>query len=143
PYYAFRLQLVLRKNEIRFNSLQGLKDAKGIVGTLEDTAAARYLDQRRIPKRIYDGQIEPYKDLIDEVVDGVLLDQPIAQYYAKKSLVTENDPPLKFADPIIGRGYYAIVFKKDNVELKNDVDAVLTKLFESGKLREIYKKWDL
>ncbi len=143
PYYAFKLQLVIRKNENRFQSLQGLKDFQGVVGTLEDTAAARYLDQRRIRKRIYDGQIEPFKDLIDNVLDGVLLDEIIAQYYARKSLVTPDDPPLKFADPIFGRGYYAIAVHKDNHALKKRLDDALTRLFETGKLRAIYRKWDI
>lgn len=143
PYYAFKLQLVLRKNENRFQSLQGIKDFKGIVGTLEDTAASRYLDQRRIRKRIYDGQIEPYKDLADEVLDGVLLDLPIAQYYARKSLVTQDEPPLQYGAPIIGRGYYAIAVKKDNVELKTALDAALGRLQESGRLRHIYLRWGI
>lgn len=143
PYYAFTLQLVIRKDESRFKSLQGLKDFKGVVGTLADTAASRYLDQRRITKRTYDGQIEPYKDLVDNVLDGVLLDSIIAQYYARESLVTPVEPPLKFADPIYGRGYYAIAVHKDNVQLKNELDAALSRLWESGKLREIYLKWKI
>ncbi|MBI3408801.1 MAG: ABC transporter permease subunit [Planctomycetes bacterium] len=143
PYYAFRLQLVQGKNEDRFTSLQGLKDAGGTVGTLANTAASRYLEKRGIKMKTYSGQVEPYKELAQGVVDGVLLDQPIAQYYAKKSQVTPEDPPLRFADPIIGRGYYAIAFKKGNDDLKQEFDAALTRLFESGKLREIYQKWNL
>lgn len=141
PYYAFRLALVIRDDEDRFDTLQGLKDAGGTVGTLEDTAAERYLVSRGIKKRIYDGQIEPYMDLVDKQVDGVLLDMTIATYYAQKSLVTPSQPPLRFAKPIIGRGYYAIAVRKDNVALKEELDQALTRLFEKGTLREIYQKW--
>jgi len=143
PYYAFRLQLVVRDDEDRFDSLQGIKDLGGVVGTLEDTAASRLLDRRKIRKQIYDGQIEPYKDLIDKVIDGVLLDDTIALFYAKKSMVTPEAPPLKFASPIVGRGYYAIALNKDNRALKTDLDVALTKLFEDGTLRRIYQKWGM
>jgi len=51
PYYVYTLQLVARVDETRFDSLDACKAAGGVVGTLEDTAAERMLDQRASAKR--------------------------------------------------------------------------------------------
>jgi polar amino acid transport system substrate-binding protein len=143
PYYAFKLQLVTRRDEVRFASLQGCKDIKGLVGTLEDTAASRLLDQQHVRKKIYSGQVEPYKDLADKVVDAVLLDLPIANYYARKSIVTPEEPDLKFVGDLVGRGYYAIAFNPRDEALASEVDAALDRLFAQGTLRRVYQKWSL
>ncbi len=137
PYYVFQLQLVTRADEGRFNSLKGLKALGGAVGTLEDTAAERLLDSLGIAKRVYDGQVEPYRDLILRRTDAVLLDLPIAIYYARPN------PRLKFAGKPVAKGYYAIAFRQGNTALAGEFDSALGRLLERGDLRRIYEKWDL
>src|SRR5207302_2985492 len=57
PYYAYKLQLVVRADETRFTTLQGAGRLKGVqVGTLEGCSAERVLDSWGIPKRSYDSQ---------------------------------------------------------------------------------------
>ena len=51
-----------------------------MVGTLEDTAAERLLDEQGVVKKIYDSQVEPFFDLELGRIDAVLLDLPIAVY---------------------------------------------------------------
>jgi polar amino acid transport system substrate-binding protein len=143
PYYAFALQLVVRPEEEKFTTLSALKKDHGVVGTLEDTAASRLLEEHGIRHRVYDGQVEPYQDLRDGQVDAVLLDLPIALYYARKSVVMKEDPKLKFAGETAGRGYYAIAFNKADARLRDDVNAALDRLFESGEMRRILEKWGL
>jgi polar amino acid transport system substrate-binding protein len=137
PYYIYTLQLVVRADEQRFDSLAGCRSRGGVVGTLEDTAAERLLDELQVRKRIYDGNVEPYQDLELGRIDAVLLDTPIALYYAKRN------PRLKFAGAPVGRGTYAIAFRRDNVALAQACDAALQRLLASGKLREIYEQWGL
>src|SRR5262245_59424938 len=139
PYYAYKLQLVVRQDEDRFTSLEGVRKVNGVVGTLEDTAAARLLDARRIKKRLYDGQVEPYMDLAQNQLDAVLLDWPIVEYYAKKSMVTPDPPKLKVVGRLIGRGYYAIAFDKKSEATARTVDEALDRLFAKGDLRRIYE----
>lgn len=143
PYYAFRLQLTVRADEIRFDTLHGCKRHNGLVGTLEDTAASRLLDQWGVRSRIYDGQVEPYQDLDEGQLDAVLLDLPIALYYARRSLVTPNPPRVKMVGDIRGRGYYAIAVRKDNLTLLADLDAALARITVNGELRRILEKWGL
>lgn len=137
PYYIYRLQLVARAEESRFGTLEECRDLGGCVGTLEDTAAERLLDALRVTKRIYDGQVEPYQDLELVRLDAVLLDLPIALYYAKPN------PKLKFVGPPQGAGCYAIAFRKGDTALAAQFDAALDALAHGGQLRRIYEKWDL
>ena len=137
PYYIYRLQLVVRSGEKRFDSLEELKKLGGQIGTLEDTAAERLLDQMGVAKRIYDDQVQPYVDLEHGNIDAVLLDLPIALYIAKPN------KRLKFVGQTEPMGYYAIAFRKDEEELAAQFDAALQRLINDGRLRQIYEKWGL
>jgi polar amino acid transport system substrate-binding protein len=137
PYYIYRLQLVARTDEKRFDSLEACRAAGAVVGTLEDTAAERLLDRLGIEKRIYNGQVEPYRDLALQRIDAVLLDLPIAIYYA------QPDPQLKFVGAPVGKGTYAIAFRRSDEALARRIDAGLERLLQKGELRRIYEKWKL
>jgi polar amino acid transport system substrate-binding protein len=137
PYYLVRLQLVARVGETRFGSLEECRAVGGAVGTLEDTLAERTLDSMQVRKRIYDGQVEPYHDLAMSRIDAVLLDLPIALYYARR------DPRLKFVGEPLGDGYYSIAFCPDDTRLADQFDAALQRLADRGELRRIYERWGL
>jgi polar amino acid transport system substrate-binding protein len=137
PYYVYSLQLVVRRDEERFASLEDCQRLGAVVGTLEDTAAQRLLNQMDIPTKIYVNQTEPYLDLELDRIDAVLLDLPIALYYAKPN------PRLKFVGAPLAAGYYVIAFRKDQQALAEQFDAALERLLESGRLREIYQEWHL
>lgn len=137
PYYVYTLQLVTRAGESRFGSLEECKKMGGVVGTLEDTAADRLLDQMGCPKRVFGNQVEPYTDLELGRLDAVLLDLPIAIYYGKPN------PKLKFMGEPTGAGYYAIGFSKKSEALATQFDAALERLAERGELRRIYEKWHI
>ena len=137
PYYVYTLQLVARKNETRFDSLESCKKTSGVVGTLEDTAAQRLLNKLGITTKLYGNQVEPYLDLKLGRIDAVLLDWPIASYIAKPM------PELKFVGSSISPGYYAIAFRKDQESLAAQFDAALYRLAKRGELRRIYEKWGI
>ncbi|MGA2033543.1 MAG: ABC transporter substrate-binding protein/permease [Thermoguttaceae bacterium] len=135
PYYVYTLQLVALSGEKRFQSLEECKKLGLLVGTLEDTAAQRLLDQMGIRNKVYGNQTEPYLDLELGRLDAVLLDLPIAVYYA------QPNPKLKFVGKPLAPGFYAIAFRKDQEELAARFDAALERLIADGTLRGIYEKW--
>lgn len=137
PYYVNRLQLVTRKDDHRFDSLEACRAAHCVVGVLEDTASERMLDDLRIQKRIYDGNVEPYHDVALGRIDAALQDLPIAIYYAQPNAA------LRFAGTPVGKVYYAIAFRKSDEALAQAFDRALDRLIESGELRRIYQKWRL
>lgn len=137
PYYLPRLQLVSRKGESRFTNLAGCKSAGLTVGTLNETASSRLLKEMQIDSREYDGQAEPFQDLELGRIDAVLIDLPVAIYYAR------SNPALEFAGEAFGKGAYAAMFRKDQEELASEFDAAILQLARSGELRRIYEKWGL
>jgi polar amino acid transport system substrate-binding protein len=137
PYYVYALQLVARADEKRFHDLDECKAIGGVVGTLEDTAAERLLDKEGITKKSYPNQVEPYRDLELHRLDAVLLDLPIAAYYARPN------PALKYVGEPLGAGLYAIGFRKDNEALAKQFDAALGHLLKTGELQRIYEKWHI
>lgn len=137
PYYVYQQQLVVRAKDKRFQRLQDCKQAGATVGTMEDTAADRILDRERITRKIYEGPVEAYQDLKNQQVDAVLLDVPIAAYYALPQ------PELRLVGEPFEKGYYAIAFHKDDQELADQINAALEKLLQSGELKKIYEKWHI
>lgn len=138
PYYIFKLQLVVRQSETELLSLQDCVQKRARVGTLENTAASRLLQQLGLPTYMYDSQVTPFEDLALARLDAVLMDVPIVLYHAR------NKPGLKLVEPLVsGRGYYAIAFRKQDEELARQFDEALERLLLSGELRRIYEKWGL
>ncbi|MBI4686236.1 MAG: ABC transporter permease subunit [Nitrospirae bacterium] len=136
PYYIYTEQLVVRKEETAIRGIDNLKGKKA--GTLSGAVAQNILEGiGGVDVRIYSGQVEPYEDLAIGRIDAVLLDLPIAAYYAKPN------PKLKYAGAPVGRGYYGIVIKKEDEELKKALDDILAKLLQTGELKRIYEKWDM
>lgn len=136
PYYIYMQQLVVRKGDQRILNIRDLPGKK--VGTLSGAVAQELLS--RIPGveiKIYAGQAEPYEDLALGRLDAVLLDSPIASYYALPN------PKLQFAGPPLGEGFYGMAIRKNDRELKEAIDGIMVKLFHSGELKRIYEKWGL
>jgi polar amino acid transport system substrate-binding protein len=136
PYYIYTEQLAVRKDD---NRIRGVGDLPGrTVGTLSGSVAQEIL--QKIPNveiRIYTGQAEPYEDLAIGRLDAVLMDSPIAAWYAKPN------PALQYAGPPAGEGEYGIALRKTDAELKKTIDDVLEKLSRSGELKKIFEKWGL
>ena len=137
PYYVYTLQLVVRAEESRFQNLDELLALGGLVGTLEETAAQRLLEDMGFQPKLYGNQTEPYLDLELGRIDAVFMDLPIAVYFARPN------PKLKFLGEPIGEGYYAIAFRKEDEELAATVDHALAELIAEGQLQAIYEKWGL
>jgi polar amino acid transport system substrate-binding protein len=150
PYYIYRLQLVVRANEDRFRDLDELVEKKDlIIATLGASAGQRALEKRGVAEdriRPHNDQQGPYKDLLARRVDAVLMDLPIALYWASPDFKHEHAHPfpgLKFAGPPVDEGYYAIAVRSDNEALAQGLDDALDRLLQRGELKKIYQDWGL
>src|SRR5213593_4543435 len=81
PYFYSTLTLTLRLDEAR---IRGPEDLRGrTVGTLKVTFAEKYLQNLGgVQIRSYEGQVNPYVDLALGRLDAVVMDTPVALYYA-------------------------------------------------------------
>jgi len=135
PYYIFQLQLTVRRDDNRINSLDDCKNR--IVATLGNTAASRLLEQKGIPMRSYEDPPGAYRDLELRRVDAVVMDVPAEAFYAR------SNPKLKPAGPPFTKGLYVIGLRKGDEQLKAQIDAAIKQIIVDGTLEKILKKWGL
>jgi len=136
PYYKTFLQLAVRKND---NTIKSLQDCKGKkAGTLKESYAQEVLQEvGGIDIRTYIVEANTYEDLANGRLDAAFFDHPIALYSAG------FNPEIKFVGPPVGELEYAIAIRKEDKELLREVNEALVYLRDSGKLREIYDRWNL
>jgi len=136
PYYVTFEQLVVRAGEPPVTSLDQLKGRQ--IGTLDQTAALDMLEKTPgVIAKTYDEEVNAYQDIVNRRLFGVLLDYPIAKYYAAPN------PNLQFTGPPFGQIVYGIAIKKGNTALQQEVNAALARIVASGELREILSRWGL
>jgi len=136
PYYITFEQFVDRKGTPAINSLTQLKGRE--IGTLDQTAALAMLEATPgVIAKTYDEEVNAYQDVVNGRLFGVLLDYPIAKYYAAPN------PNLQFSGPAFGQISYGIAMKRGNTALQKEIDAALQELIQSGELRDILSRWGL
>jgi His/Glu/Gln/Arg/opine family amino acid ABC transporter permease subunit len=136
PYYITYQQMVVRQGVDDINSLEDLKGKKA--GTLGATLAEKILREADgIDVKTYESEVNSYEDLKNGRLDAVLIDQPVALYYASWN------KDLKLVAGPIGEVVYGIVIKKGNDELKQKIDKAITKMKREGSLRQVYDSWNM
>jgi polar amino acid transport system substrate-binding protein len=136
PYYFTFEQFVGRRGTPPLASLDQLRGRK--VGTLDQTAALRMLEETPgVVVRTYDQEVSAYQDIVNGRLFGVLLDYPIAKYYAAPN------PMLELSGPPFGRISYGIAVEKGNAALLAEIDAALREIIADGELRDILSRWGL
>jgi polar amino acid transport system substrate-binding protein len=136
PYYKTFLQLAVRGEN---SDIENLHDCHGkVVGTLKESYAQTVLEELGdVEIRTYSVEANTYEDLQNGRIDAALFDSPIAIYSAG------FNPAIKFVGPPIGELTYAIAITKGNPELLREIDKAIVYLRDTGKLREIYDRWNL
>ncbi|HEX5709048.1 MAG TPA: ABC transporter substrate-binding protein/permease [Pyrinomonadaceae bacterium] len=135
PYYAFQLQLTVRREEQRINSLADCRTRT--VGTLVNTAASRLLEKDGYAYKGYQDPVGAYRDLELGRIDAVLMDVPMEMYYARRN------PRLKAAGEPFHRGAYVVGLRKTDEALKREVDAAIDQIIRDGTLEQILRRWNL
>ena len=132
PYYIFRQQITVRKEEQKVKTLDDLKGR--LIGTLGNTAASRLLQSKKLRYRAYDDQVAAYKDLEIGRIDAVLMDKPIAIYCG-------NSPKLKHVGEPFHRGAYVIGLRKGDDLLRQKLNDAIDQIMRDGTLERILRKW--
>lgn len=137
PYYYTSETLAVRKSTTDISSLHDLKGRR--VGTLDSSLAQKILNQQTFPITTigYDEEVHSYGDLALGRIDAVLLDEPIALYYAKPNL------DLKLVGDPIGYLEYGVVTRFGNPEFDAKIRNALDKLIKDGSIRKILERWYL
>ncbi|MDQ3295399.1 MAG: ABC transporter substrate-binding protein/permease [Myxococcota bacterium] len=136
PYYIYAETLAIRKGD-PYRSIFDLVGKR--VGTLNQTYAHDMLRLLGIEQVLYEGNEEPYLDLVQGRTDAVLLDNIIADRYGCMR------PQLHCLPYDIARGSYVIGMRKGDAELKAAIDGALAAMRADGELERILRKsklWD-
>lgn len=142
PYYAYRLQLVARKDADDISNWNDLAIKKSRIGVLEGSVAFDYCNKR------FPGQVVVNKDvatMFNAVADKThadvtVQDNPACVFYI-------NDPKYKDKFKLVSEGRqpgeYLIYLRKDDKELLHEIDTAIKEGLKDGSLRKIYKKYDI
>jgi len=134
PYFVYGETLAVRAG----STLHMLDELSGRrVGTLNQTVAQELLTAHHAEVVLYEGQQEPYLDLTQGRIEGVLLDHVIADRYGC------SQAGLRCVKQDLARGTYVIGMRPRDGELASRVDAALSRLIASGELRRILTRWKL
>ena len=135
PYYTTFEQLTVRAGD-PYRSLDDLRGRK--VGTLKASLGERILQAAGDLVVVgYDEETDAYSDLANGRVDAVLLDYPIALYYAAPNQA------LRLVGEPIGRIRYGLALRKGDSALRQQIDQALTAVMQEGELRRILERWKL
>jgi polar amino acid transport system substrate-binding protein len=138
PYFVYAQQIVTRQETAELSQLADLKGKP--VGVLSGSVAKGLLDKMGgTDLRIYPGNVESLRDLKAKRIEAVVMDLPIALYYAKP------DPSLKFSGPSFAPGYYGIGVRKEDKTLLAALNLALQQLADDHTLERIYRQygvWD-
>jgi polar amino acid transport system substrate-binding protein len=140
PYYEFREVLTVREGDRdRYRTLADLKGRR--VATLGGTMAYDLLLEAEKAHGItavsYDDDVHPYSDLALGRVDGVVLDNVLADRAMKRNtgLLTHPDA--------LAVGFYIIITAPENTALRDQVDQILKDAMRDGTLQAIFQKWNV
>ena len=133
--YTVSNQVVVVRNDSTIQNFEELKDKTiavqlGTVG--ESYVEKNYPDATIITQKKY---LAAAEDVKSGKSDCIVMDELPA-----KELVASN-PELKIMDGILFSDKYGMVVKKGNTELLNQINEVLTRLMNEGKIEEYILKY--
>ena len=135
PYFYSTLTLTRRIDDQRVQRLDDLRGRR--VGVLRVTFAERYVEGLgNVMLSSYDGQVQPYLDLALGRLDAVVMDTPIALYYATGSQV-------KNIEVTAAQMTFGIGIRKSDIDLLQQINAALDSMKKDGTLRRIYTDWGI
>lgn len=136
PYYITYEQIVTLAKSPEYSSLTDLRGKK--VGALKNSLAERILNSEPgIITLTYEGEVNAFEDLKNGRADAVLVDAPIALYYASWN------SEFKLTGQKIGKVYYGVAIRNFDHILLDEVNSKINLMIKSGILREILERWNL
>lgn len=140
PYFEFQEVLSVRTADAgRFRTLADLRGRS--VGTLAGTIAYDALLEAEhmhgLRAVAYDDDIHPYSDLLIGRLDGVLLDNVLADR------ATRRMPGLAVQPGSVRTGHYVVILAPDQTLLRDRINDILREAMRSGELEAIFRRWNV
>jgi polar amino acid transport system substrate-binding protein len=136
PYFVYAETLAVHTGS-GIRTMDQLRTKR--VGTLNQTYAHDLLKAQAVQVVLYEGNEEPYIDLVNDRIDAVLMDNVIADRYGC------NRDGVTCLATEIARGVYVAGIRKTDPELKAAIDSAFAAMRSDGELERILRKaklWD-
>ncbi len=147
PYYVYRLQLMARRDgpvrtwaDFDLPRPGGGPWKLGVMGMSAADSYAHRLAGANLRISTFDGATNAMLAVRNGQIDATLQDLPAARFYARRPEFRDD---LALVGPPEGCGYYVIYTRKEDVALRDAIDAALGQLLGSGELRAIYEKYGI
>lgn len=135
PYYYSGAQLVVREDSgiTDTNQMEGK-----IIGVATGTTFAEDAEALGAEVKFYQDDNQTFMELINGRLDGVITDRLVALGGMEQIAGGEE---LMLAGDLLRLEEMAIAVNKDDVELLEKLNTILTELHEDGTMTEVSKKW--
>lgn len=139
PYFLSTNKILIPKGS-SIKSGADLKDKVVAVqaGTTGNEVAEKLLGKNSPNIKKFDNNNLAILELTKGGADAVIADNAVIEEYAKNN---PKDNLVVIEDKSFGAEFYGVLFPKGSSELKEEIDAAINKVFESGKYNEVYQKW--
>jgi polar amino acid transport system substrate-binding protein len=145
PYYIYQLQMLVRRDDERFQQLDDLRratDKKLRVAVLGGSAAETYLREEfpeTVEPVIFDGNTDAMRavELGIDGVDATLQDLPIVTFYEKRFARLR-----RLGDPV-APGYYVILTRHEDEALVRALNAAILECWQDGSIPAILARYGL
>jgi len=142
PYIQSGAAVLVRNNMTDIKSLEDLEEQNATVGAQINTTSHYFLEKYSgIKIKTFEKFGHAVIDLANKGVDAVVGDSVQANYYFRNNKDLEDQA--RFVGSRMTSEFYGIVLRKEDKELKNKIDASLTRLLKNGTISRLYKKWKL
>ena len=147
PYFVYTLRLIVRDANADIHGWSDLRTPgkKYRIGVLKGSFAERYMRDKYddVAEILATKEVDETFQLVEEGerMDATVQDSPAAAYYVQAG----RRPQLKVVGEPAHTGYYVILTKPKDAELRRQINAVLKEGLASGTLETIYRKygvWD-
>jgi polar amino acid transport system substrate-binding protein len=142
PYIQSGAAVLVRNNMTDIKSLEDLEEQNATVGAQINTTSHYFLEKYSgIKIKTFEKFGHAVIDLANEGVDAVVGDSVQANYYFRNNKDLEGQA--RFVGSRMTSEFYGIVLRKEDKELKDKIDASLTRLLKNGTISRLHKKWEL
>ncbi len=142
PYLQSGVAVLVRKDLANVESLEQLAEIKATVGAQINTTSYYFLQKHLgVNIKTYEKFGHAVIDMANKGNDGVVGDSVQVNYYFNKNKeLTQN---ARFLGSRMTSEFYGIVLRRENLELKQKIDASLKELLKNGMVQKLHGKWNL
>lgn len=130
---------------LKDSPIKSKTDLKGkMVGTQQGSAGQEALEKNteilsslKESPILYDTFDKVFRDLEAGRIDAIVGDETLVKYYISK----KGEEKYKILDDNFGSEDYVVAFRKDDIELRDNVNNTINEIKEDKSFDDIYNKW--